>query len=113
MIWLEPWYSVADKPAEAAGMSRELQAELALGHPLFGVPVETLGRRCDCDDVAYRLLDGSGRIAVVHLTYNHNAPAPLSDPWTTFYETLERWIGECMLPDHQEYAGLGPAASDR
>ena len=101
MTWLEPWYSVADEPAESAGMKRELEQELAPGHPLFGVPVETMGR-C-CDDVVFRLLDGSGRIAVVHLTWNHNAPDPSSDPATAIFESEDRWIAECMRPDHKEY----------
>jgi hypothetical protein len=49
--WLVPWYSIADDPVEVAGMERELRRELSSGHPLYGVPVQAVGRRQDCDDV--------------------------------------------------------------
>jgi hypothetical protein len=114
MIWLEPWHSVAEKPAESASMERELEHELAPGHPLFGVLVETFGRRYDRDDVVYRLLDGSGRIAVVHLTWTRSPPDRPPWPSTTFYDTQDLWIAECMRPVHQEFAepGTGPFSSD-
>jgi hypothetical protein len=103
VIWLEPWHSIADKPFRAANLKRELEREVASGHPLFGVPAEPIGYRSDCDDIAFRLLDGSDRIAVVHLTYSSNWPAA-SYPRTKIYDTMERWIGECMQPDHEVYA---------
>lgn len=40
-------------------MERELNRELSPGHPLFGLPVETLARRHDCDDVLFALTDGT------------------------------------------------------
>lgn len=49
--WLAPWYSIADDQAQVSGMERELTRELSAGHPLYGVPVRTLARREDCDDV--------------------------------------------------------------
>jgi hypothetical protein len=106
MTWLEPWYSIADQRDQADGMARELQRELALGHPLFGVPVEAVGRRCDCDDVVFRLLDGSGRFAVVHLTWIHSPPDRPPYPWTTIFESCDKWIAECMLSDHKQYTEL-------
>lgn len=102
MSWLEPWYSIADIPDEANGMARRLKCELAVGHELFGVPVEAVGRRCDCDDVVFRLLDGSGRFAVVHLTWIQNPPEQPPFPWTTMYESCDHWIAECMIADNKE-----------
>jgi hypothetical protein len=106
MTWLEPWCSVADKRDLADGLVRELQRELATDHPLFGLPVEAVGRRCDCDDVAFRLLDGSGRFAVVHLTWIRNPPDRPPFPWTTIFESCDQWIAERMLSDDKEYMEL-------
>ena len=42
---------VSDDPVQVAGIEPKLRRELSPGHPLFGMPVKTLARRRDCDDV--------------------------------------------------------------
>jgi hypothetical protein len=101
--WLVPWHSVGDDPAQVAGMERELQRELLAGHPLFGLPVKTLARRQDCDDVLFALEDGTGRVAVVHLTYTHSPPERLPWPDTILFPSLETWADECMRFDAAEF----------
>ena len=59
------------------GLARELHSELCSEHVLFNIPAVAIGGRQDCDDVLFRLLDGSGRLAVVHLTYAQH-PEPES-----------------------------------
>ena len=70
MEWLAPW-----NPAEAVGerltqgLMRQLEVELPPGHVLYGVPVKVLARG-NGDVVLFELLDGSGRVADVHLTWS-------------------------------------------
>lgn len=100
MEWLAPWYSVADDAAQAAGMEQELRRELAAGHPLYGVPVRTLGR--NGDDVLFAVEDGSGRVAVVHLTWIQSAPDRPPWPDTAFYPSLQAWAADGMRSDHED-----------
>jgi len=102
MEWLVPWQSVADKIAEAAGLERELSRELSAGHQLYGVPVRVLGRRQDCDDVLFALDDGTGRVAVVHLTWTHSPPDKPPWPVTAVYRSFDAWVTEGMRGDHAE-----------
>jgi len=99
--WLEPWHSVAEDAAQVAGMERELQRELARGHPLFGLPVRTLGG--DCDDVMFAVEDGSGRVAVVHLTWTQTVPERPPWPETAFYPSLQAWATDGMRSDHADF----------
>lgn len=98
MEWLPPWRSVAQDALQASAMERELKRELSLGHPLFGFDVTTLARRQDCDDVLFSLLDGTGRVALVHLTWR-GMPEPFPSPYTTLFENLESWATDVMQRD--------------
>jgi hypothetical protein len=101
--WLEPWYSIAKNPCQIMGMEAELHRELRSGHPLFGLPVQAVGRRGDCDDILFRLLDGTGRVAVVHLTWTHNPPEQPPWPDTIIYADYEAWVSQGMRADHGEF----------
>lgn len=97
MKFLEPWYSVED----AAPLNRELARELPVGHCLYQVRVNAVARRQDCDDVLFSLEDGSGRVAVVHLTY-----AVESDPvWplTRVFPDMSSFSEERMVSDNAEF----------
>jgi hypothetical protein len=103
MEWLVPWHPVADDPAQVAGMERELRRELSAGHPLFKLPVRTLARRQDCDDVLFAVEDGTGRVAVVHLTWSHTPPERPPCPVTTLFPSLAAWAAEGMRADAEEF----------
>jgi len=103
--WLEPWWQVeAERPDLAAAYEREMRAELGSGHPLFGVPVAAIGKHDGSDDVLFRTLDGSGQVAVVHLTWSRH-PEPPPWPATTFFAGLEAFARLRMRPDHDEHCG--------
>jgi hypothetical protein len=108
MEWLVPWHSIADETAEAAGLERELSRELSAGHRLCGVPVRALGRRQDCDDVLFALEDGTGRVAVVHLTWTQSPPDKPPWPATGIYRSFEAWLAEGMRADHDEIQAGSP-----
>lgn len=85
------WYSITQNLDQVAAMGRELQRELAPSHSLFGSPVEAIARRNDRDDVLFRLLDGTGRVAVVHLTWRLSSPEVTGWPFTLMYPSLQAW----------------------
>lgn len=103
MEWLAPW-----NPAEAVGerltqgLMRQLEVELPPGHVLYGVPVKVLARG-NGDDVLFELLDGSGRVADVHLTWSKGRER-LPWPGTDVYASLQDWAEKVMGPEHQEWA---------
>ena len=88
--WLVPWRPIEDgRPDDPT--AKELYAEVCERHTLFGIQVRPVACRQDCDDVLFELLDGSGRFAVVHLTY---AQHPETDP---------RWPGTSICRDWDEF----------
>jgi hypothetical protein len=101
--WLEPWYELGPDDADRA---RGFERELPPGHPLAGIPLEAVGKRDDNDDVLLRLKDGSGRLAVVHLTWIGKPERP---PWpaTALFENDADWFERGLWPDHEEYASDG------
>lgn len=105
MEWLEPWCSLTQLgPQFAPAFEHELDRELSPGHPLFGITVAAIGKRDGTDDVLFRLDDGTGRVAVVHLTYCNQ---PESPPWPSciLFHDLQVWSEQCMRPDHHERNG--------
>ena len=108
MAWLVPWYSVIGDATQVASMERELRRELSAGHPLFGLPVRTVGRRQDCDDVLFAIDDGTGRVAVVHLMWTPNSPERAPWPMTVVYPTFETWLAEGMQDDHDKFSADSP-----
>jgi hypothetical protein len=98
--WAEPWGPLA--PA-AGDLRAELHRELSPSHPLFGVTVAAIGRRSDCDDVLFQLLDGSNRVAVVHLTWRGRPEEDSRWPDTVVYGSLQDWVDRGMKADNQEF----------
>ncbi len=86
----------------AAGLEHELRREVGVGHPLHGVPFAAIGIT-GSDDVLVHLLDGSDRVAVVHLTWAQSIPEPLPWPMTDIYRSLAKWAEEGMRSDHEDY----------
>ncbi len=65
LAWLEPWGGVVNDRARASLLA-ELMREVTAPHSLAGADCVMLAARGDRDDVLFGLLDGSGRVAVVH-----------------------------------------------
>ena len=99
--WLDPWSpSEQGDDSQDAAFCVELAREAGLGHVLHGVPVRLLGRGMD-DDAVFSLQDGSGRVAVVHLTWHGIAEQP---PWpeTQLYASFDAFRVERMMREHGE-----------
>ena len=88
--WLIPWRPIEDGSPDDP-TAKELYAELCEKHLLFGIRARPVACRQDCDDFLFELLDGSGRFAIVHLTY---AQHPETDP---------RWPETSVLRDWDEF----------
>jgi hypothetical protein len=102
MNWLVPWHPLPNRSADDP-LVVELHRELCNSHKLFGVPVCPIGKRQDCDDVLFRLLDGSNRLAVVHLTFaQHPEPDPIW-PSTRLFDSWEHFEQEAMKLDHEDF----------
>jgi hypothetical protein len=101
--WLLPWHPIFDGSTED-GMARELYSEVGKQHVLYGIKARPVGHRQDCDDALFELLDGSGRFAVVHLTFaQHPEPDPRW-PSTEIYTDWSAFERERMRPDAEEWA---------
>lgn len=102
MEWLEPWESIEDQVHGAGDLYRsELVAEVSPGHVLYGVTVQPLAKGCG-DDVLFKMLDGSGRVVLVHLTWT-SRPENFPFPVSVIYPSLALWISQVMLPEHQKW----------
>jgi hypothetical protein len=97
MELLVPWHTAK----EASRLDAQLAKELPSGHALVGIPVHAVAERQDCDDVLFQLLDGSGRMVVVHLTYSVNVSPAW--PTTEFFQNFSAWVEERMHPDHIDF----------
>jgi hypothetical protein len=98
--WPAP-FSPLDDPEQKAGLEDELRREVKPGHLLFGVPVRALGRRGDQDDVLFELLDGTGRVAEVHLSWAGEAERPPC-PFTEIHSDFAAWVGSFNSRDDFE-----------
>jgi len=86
--WLAPWHPIQDAEAERV-LAQELRAELSK----------------DCDDVLFELLDGSGRFAVVHLTYSQHPEPDPRWPDTTVYDNWPHVERDGMQADAKAWQG--------
>ena len=83
----EPWAFLEE--SDASSLVRQLASEVSRGHPLFKMPVSAFAHRSDVADTVYELLDGTERVAEVHLTYG----GAQRNPWpaTDMFESLAAW----------------------
>jgi hypothetical protein len=103
MDWLEPWFS-ASAFAERFALTWEkrLAIEVPAGHVLYGLPTKLLARG-NGDDALFELMDGTGRVAHVHLTWSKSVER-LPCPGTAVYGSLEEWATRVMVPEHEEWS---------
>jgi hypothetical protein len=102
MEFLDPWWSTEGQDeAFHANFLKQLGTEAAPDHPMYGIPVRLIARG-NGDDCLFEFLDGSGRVAIVHLTWSQRRE-PLPWPGTQIFENLEDWRVRWMLPDHEQW----------
>jgi hypothetical protein len=102
--WLEPWWGTEHMDAQFHdSFRRQLEREVPPGHDIYGLQAHLIARG-NGDDALFEILDGTGRVAQVHLTW---AKGQERLPWpiTALYSSLEEWARMSMRPDHEEWAG--------
>jgi hypothetical protein len=90
----EPWFATSD-----SRFVDELRREIPAGHALEATELSPVAYRKDRDGVAYALNDGSGRLAVVHLTLCKNRETNPAYPRARIFDSLELWL-EYMQATH-------------
>jgi hypothetical protein len=105
MEWLDPWWSTAEQTENFhQTFAAQLRLELCEDDPTYGVPVKILGRG-NGDDALFQLLDGSGRVAFVHLHWSR-LPGRTDDKFRTrshVYGSLEAFREQHMIPEHTQW----------
>ena len=101
--FLEPWWSTDKQDANFHMMfAIELTTEVCPEHVMYGLPVRMIGRDGGSDDTLFEMLDGTGRFALVHLTWAKRQER-LPWPATVIYPNFEAFKTERMIPQNREY----------
>ncbi len=101
--FLEPWWSTDKKGADfREAFLNQLKTEVCPDHVMYGLPVRMIGRDGGSDDTLFEILDGTGRFALVHLTW---AKVQECLPWpgTAIYPNFDAFTMERMIPQNQDY----------
>jgi hypothetical protein len=85
----DPWTATG---LHTEAVLRELQKELAEGHPLFGKQVEPIAMRKDRDDVLLKVGDEPVNYAVVHLTWSGKKGRTPIWPITKLFASWGEWV---------------------
>ncbi|MDP9606446.1 UNVERIFIED_ORG: hypothetical protein J2W38_006266 [Variovorax paradoxus] len=105
MEWFEPWWSPENLGEQfQENFKKQLEREMPTGHCMHGLPVRLLARG-NGDDALFEILDGSGRVADVHLTWSRSQQR-LPWPGATIYQSLDEWAEKVMLPQHRDWIGV-------
>ena len=96
-----PWEPIDS--ADSAKFEDEYVAEIGKAHPLYGVPVKTIARRIDRDDVLFQLLRHLCDYAVVHLTWSGREESDAACPACQIYADDDDLMEQCIRPTNQEY----------
>ena len=103
MEWLEPWWSTEDHDQHFHEIfQRQLAREVPPGHCMHGLPAKLIARG-NGDDALFQILDGSDRVANVHLTWSKGQER-LPWPQTSIYKNLQDWTEKVMLPEHKDWS---------
>ena len=98
---LAPWVAVDD--SESQRFEDEYAAEIAKGHPLYGVPVKAIARRADSNDVLFRLLRHLCDYAVVRLSWSGREELSPDSPHLDLYVDDQDLTEKRLIPDQHEH----------
>ena len=98
------WESCANKSTDfRKNFTDELEKELYIDHPLYGLEVDIIARHAS-DDCLFKITH-SNQVCVVHLTWKQAteiSPYPL----TQIYESLDDWYETDYIPDFFDIIGV-------
>jgi hypothetical protein len=103
--WLYPWWSTAEQTERFhETFAAQLKLEICADDPIYRIPARVIGRG-QGDDAVFQLLDGTGRVAFVHLQWG-KLPGSVGDEFrtrSTLYASLEAFFQQHILPEHEDY----------
>lgn len=100
--YLEPWNCLSDYPDSIKpALEKQLSIELGSNHKLYGLKLEAIAKRDDCDDVLFKDKN-TEHVFVVHLTWNQNAETGIY-PGTSQYSNIQEFVEKRMKPDNKEF----------
>lgn len=88
----DPWEALDPRRPLLA----KLDAELCLGHPLYGKLHQALALRVDSDDLLVQTTDG---YALVHLSWCRRSKPTPAFPQTRLFATWNAFVDEVYEPD--------------
>lgn len=91
----EPWYWTDQD------LSRQLDIEISIDHPLKNKSVKTIARRQDKDDVLFQISDG--KYAVVHLIWQQYPHPDNRWPTTVIFNTWDDVYKNRILLDEADF----------
>ena len=101
--FMEPWWSTDEQDAHFhETFLNQLKTEVRPDHVMYGVPVRMIGRDGGSDDTLFEILDGTNRLALVHLTWAKSQER-LPWPGTAIYPNFEAFKTERMVPQNLDY----------
>jgi hypothetical protein len=101
--FLEPWWSTDKQDAHFhQTFLNQLKIEIGPDHIMYGLPVRMIGRDGGSDDTLFEILNGSGWLALVHLTWAKGQER-LPWPGTIIYPNFEAFATERMIPQNSDY----------
>jgi len=101
ILFLEPWVALRADSESAKFFEHEVARELAPSHSLYGRRLRTVAKNSACDDLLFRLDDGT--YAEVHLTFTRTPPERPGWPRYRAFENLADWMVASMRPEHIEH----------
>ncbi len=109
--WYEPWWATSDQSSDFHNtFKRQLETEVSPEHILYGLETKLIGRG-EGDDALFEILDGSNRVAQVHLTWSKRQEAhPF--PMTSVYVSIEEWYSKYLIPLHFERLGIDSSLTE-
>ena len=94
------WESCANKSTDfKKTFTDELEKELYIDHPLYGLEVDIIARHAS-DDCLFEITH-SNQVCVVHLTWKQATEIP-PYPLTHIYESLDHWYETEYIPEFFE-----------
>src|ERR1700735_3945212 len=103
MEWLEPWWSTAEQSDDFhETFERQLRVEICPDDPIFDIPARIIARG-NGDDALFELLDGSGRVAFVHLKWCKGRALGQFRTRASVFENVETFAEKVMRPEHEDW----------
>ena len=107
--FLDPWWATdGDNGPWEQRFLNKLQTQVGPEHVMYGLPVRIVGSYGGSQALLFEILDGTGRLAVIGVTWeSFEHSFSLLD--TTIYPNFEAFKTQRMSPDHEQYLAKKPA----